>query len=170
MTCHSKTPTTPGSPLSEALGGEKLLKLLEDEPEGPLVLELDDEADAIPWELAATPKERDRDLLVARYSMVRLVNRDAPPPRGNGPLQLIFLAEDPLEDKEGRPVRGSACNSRRKCAACAAPFLAATAMSWPAASLPPKMRCSAICAAGPLSFTSPLMGMSSTPKQDQWPS
>ena len=99
-----KNPYKAGRPLFEALGGEKLLKLLEDDSEGILVLELEDEAEDIPWEFAAMPKER--DLLAARYGMVRLVNRDAPPPRGNSPLQLIFLAADPLVDKEGRPREG----------------------------------------------------------------
>ncbi|NLF12474.1 MAG: CHAT domain-containing protein, partial [Anaerolineaceae bacterium] len=92
-----------GRALAAALGGEKLLALLDDDPDRLLLLACDAEAEAVPWEFAALPG---RQLLACRYGLLRLVDRDAPPPGNGGELQFVALAADPLVDGQGQPREG----------------------------------------------------------------
>ncbi|MDX9833384.1 MAG: tetratricopeptide repeat protein, partial [Anaerolineae bacterium] len=92
-----------GRALAAALGGEQLLALLDDDPDGLLLLACDAKAEAVPWEFAALPG---RQLLACRYGLLRLVDRDAPPPGNGGELQFVALAADPLVDEQGQPREG----------------------------------------------------------------
>ncbi len=93
-------PFEEGVPLFQALGGERLLEALDRDEEGVLLLRIDDGAEPIPWEFAPLPGVR--DLLAARYGLVRLIDRKAPP-APQGPLHVVVLAADPLVDDRGRP-------------------------------------------------------------------
>ena len=97
-------PFAAGRPLFDALGGKKLLNLLETDPDGVLILQVDEAAEDIPWEFA--PLSHERDLLAARYGMVRLIDKTAPSPPANHGLHLIFLAADPVVDQHGNPREG----------------------------------------------------------------
>jgi hypothetical protein len=104
-------PYTQGRALTAALGGEKLVALLDGDPDRLLLLACDAAAEAVAWEYAALP---DQQLLACRYGLLRLVlpggGRDAPPPNSDGPLQFIALAADPLVDDRGRPWEGRRLN------------------------------------------------------------
>ncbi len=92
-----------GKQLTAALGGQALLKRLEADAEGVLLLQADAAADLVPWEFATLP---DRRLLAVRFSLLRLIDRDAPPAPAAGPLRFIALGADPLVDEKGRPCEG----------------------------------------------------------------
>ncbi len=86
-----------GKGLTAALGDDGLLRLLEADPDRLLLLDADGESDAVPWEFAVTAG---RELLVTRFGLLRLVDRDAPP-AVDGPVQFVALAADPLVDQQG---------------------------------------------------------------------
>jgi tetratricopeptide (TPR) repeat protein len=96
-------PYDEGRALAAALGGEQLLALLDADPDRLLLLACDAKAEAVPWEFAALPG---RQLLACRYGLLRLVDRDAPPPGNGGELQFVALAADPLVDEQGQPREG----------------------------------------------------------------
>ncbi len=93
-----------GQALFRALGGDALLARLDADPEEVLLLALDPEAESVPWEFAALAQER--ELLAIRYGLLRLVDRDAPPPPTGDALHFIALAADPLVDQQGHPREG----------------------------------------------------------------
>jgi hypothetical protein len=88
-----------GRRLTEALGGSALLAALDSDPDRLLLLDADDPAEDIAWEFAATG---DRQLVAARYGLLRLVDRPSPP-APPGFLRFIALAADPLVDASGEP-------------------------------------------------------------------
>lgn len=96
-------PVMPGQKLFAAMGGQKLLDLL-DHDEGLLLLITDETTAAIPWEFAATPGGT---FLVADYGCLRLLPeaRDVPTARP-GSLNFVILAADPLVDKHSQPRTG----------------------------------------------------------------
>lgn len=98
-------PVVPGRKLFAAMGGQKLLELLDnDDPDYLLLLITDETTAAIPWEYAATTTGT---FLVADYGFLRLLPeaRTAPPARP-GLLNFVILAADPLVDKQGSPRTG----------------------------------------------------------------
>ena len=88
-----------GRRLTEALGGSALLAALDGDPDRLLLLDADSPAESIAWEFAATD---DRQLVAARYGLLRLVDRPAPP-APPGILRFIALAADPVVDVRGEP-------------------------------------------------------------------
>jgi len=100
-------PYDEGRALAAALGGEQLLALLDADPDRLLLLACDARAETVPWEFAALPG---RQLLACRYGLLRLVDRDAPPPGNGGELQFVALAADPLVDGLGQPREGYRLN------------------------------------------------------------
>ena len=90
-----------GRSLYAALGGPALLARLEGDA-GGLLIDADDDAQAVPWEFATLPGS---EYLACRFGLLRLVDRPAPPPTP-GPLRLIVLGADPLVDDKGRAREG----------------------------------------------------------------
>ncbi|TVS09578.1 MAG: hypothetical protein EA424_26795, partial [Planctomycetaceae bacterium] len=80
-------------------GGSALVSALDGDPDRLLLLDADSPAEDIAWEFAATDG---RQLLAARYGLLRLVDRPAPPVPP-GILRFIALAADPLVDARGEP-------------------------------------------------------------------
>lgn len=91
-------PFTEGQALTAALGGDAMLSRLDNDPDNLLLLDCDDAVDAIAWEFATL---RDRQFLCVKAGMLRTVDRDAPPVAGDGALNFITLAADPLVDQGG---------------------------------------------------------------------
>lgn len=96
-------PFTNGQVLTAALGGDEMLKRLADDPDNLILLDCDDKADAFAWEFATL---NDRQFLCVKVGMLRTVPRNAPPVSGNGALNFIALAADPLVDDGGNPREG----------------------------------------------------------------
>jgi hypothetical protein len=91
-----------GLQLFQALGGQNLLEQLNRDSDNLLLLVVDEQTAAIPWEYAATPEQ---SFLVLRYGFLRLLPEVLPlNVTTNGPLNLIVLAADPLVDQQGRPI------------------------------------------------------------------
>ncbi|GAP63515.1 hypothetical protein ARMA_1938 [Ardenticatena maritima] len=100
---HDDDTNTPGLALFRALGGQALLERLDADPDGLLLLDADEAADALPWEFAALPDRKAP--LCLDYGFLRLVDRPAPPPPPGEVLHLVALAADPLVDAQGNPRR-----------------------------------------------------------------
>ncbi|MCS6911443.1 MAG: hypothetical protein NZM11_12885, partial [Anaerolineales bacterium] len=90
-------PYNEGRRLFAALGGHDLLNALEADRDSLLLLDLDEAAQAVPWEFAALSGTQ---LLAARFGLLRLIeiDRPTPPAPEAGPLNFIALAADPLVD------------------------------------------------------------------------
>jgi tetratricopeptide (TPR) repeat protein len=92
-----------GRALLEALGGSALIERLEADDDRLLLLHLDADAAAVPWEYAALSDPR--QFLGCRYGMLRLIDREAAPPT-EGPLHVVALGADPLVDEKGNARDG----------------------------------------------------------------
>lgn len=96
-------PFTNGQVLTAALGGEEMLQRLSDDADNLILLDCDDTADAFAWEFATLA---DHQFVCVKAGMLRTVPRNAPPISGNGTLNFIALAADPLVDEKGNPRDG----------------------------------------------------------------
>ncbi len=96
-------PFTNGQVLTAALGGDEMLRRLTDDSDNLILLDCDDKADAFAWEFATLP---DRQFLCVKAGVLRTVPRNAPPASGNGALNFIALAADPLVDEGGNAREG----------------------------------------------------------------
>lgn len=97
-------PFTNGQVLTAALGGDEMLKRLADDPDNLILLDCDDKADSFAWEFATLPNEP--QFLCVKAGMLRTVARNVPPASGNGALNFIALAADPLVDEGGNAREG----------------------------------------------------------------
>ena len=97
-------PFVNGKTLTAALGGEKdILARIQNDDDNLILLDCDARSDAIAWEFATCS---DGQFLCTKAGMLRTVERDAPPVNGDGPLNFIALAADPLVDEKGEPREG----------------------------------------------------------------
>ena len=93
-----------GQALTRALGGEAdLLARLSVDAHNLLLLDCDEAADTIAWEFATCT---DGQFLCIKTGLLRTVERDAPPLSGDGMLNFVALAADPLVDADGNPREG----------------------------------------------------------------
>ncbi len=110
-----RSPYAHGQALFHALGGEALRERLDADPDGLLLLQVDEAAETVPWEFAALPDEK--TLLAVRYGLLRLVDRAAPPQPASQALHFVALAADPLVDRQGNPREGYRLGFRTELAA-----------------------------------------------------
>ena len=102
-------PFTNGQVLTAALGGDELLKRLNNDPHKLILLDCDDTADAFAWEFATLP---DRQFLCVKAGMLRTVPRQTQQTSEVSEtsevlkLNFIALAADPLVDEAGNPREG----------------------------------------------------------------
>lgn len=91
-----------GLKLFQAMGGDLLLKQLDEDGERLLLLVTDAQTRAIPWEYAALSPQ---DFLACRYGFLRLLPQaQKPRPAREGALNFVVLAADPLVDHHGQPI------------------------------------------------------------------
>jgi len=90
-------PYAAGERLFAALGGTRLLRMLESAADDLLLLACDERADRIPWEYAVTP---DRRFLFFQCSILRLEPLPAPP-FASDPPRLLVVCADPLLYPDG---------------------------------------------------------------------
>jgi hypothetical protein len=87
--------TASGAVLFAALGGTKLLNLLENDPHQQLLLHIakNDHADEVAWEYAQSSFG---NFLVTQFACLRVIAKKAPPAQANAPLRLLVVASSPL--------------------------------------------------------------------------